>query len=209
VADILLDNQSAPTTPAASKSVIWVDSTTKKQVQTDDSGAHWGTLSRNSSTASQTLGVGDTYVTNSGLLIPSFGMKAGQLYRWWITLSKTAAGTAAAVVTVRIGAGQSTSDTARLTLTQATAQTAQAVSAIMLVVCQVRNVSATGVLAGAFSFTQTYGSTAGFFGFGFGIDAVASSFDNTAVNGQYVGLSVNAGASSAWTTTVVHSELIG
>src|SRR5882724_1949284 len=103
MAQLLIDNQTAPTTPAASKSVLWVDSTTKKLVQTDDTGRHLGFLSRNDATASQALGTGNTYVTNSGLLIPSFGMKAGQLYRWTISLSKTAAGVAAAVVGISIG----------------------------------------------------------------------------------------------------------
>lgn len=212
MADILIDNQSLPSTPAAGKSVIFVDSTTKRICQLDDTGRVCGFLSRNDATASQGAGfVADTYVTNSGLLIPSFGMKAGQLYRWTITLSKTAAGTAAAVVTVRIGAAQTTSDTARLTLTQAAAeaQSALVASAILSVVVGVRNISATGVIAGAFGFTQTYQATAGNLAFGGGIDGVSSTFDNTTLAGQYVGLSITGGTSAAWTLTHVAAELIG
>lgn len=209
MADILIDNQAFPSTPAASKSVIFVDSTTKKLALTDDAGIVRGSLSRNASTASQALGTGDTYVTNSGLLIPSVGMKAGQLYKWTISLSKTAGGTAAAVVTIRTGANQSTADTSRLALTQTFAQSAQVCGGIMFVFFGVRNVSATGVIAGAFGFTQTYGNTAAFQGLGSGIDGVGASFDNSAMAGLYVGLSINAGAASAWTTTHVDAELVG
>jgi hypothetical protein len=210
VADILIDNQTAPTTPASGKSVLWIDSTTKYLVQTNDTGRHTGDFSRNDATASQGAGFAtDTYVTNSGLLIPSFGMKAGQLYRWWISLSKTAAGTTAAAVTVRIGTGQATSDTARLTLTQGVAQAANAVSALLIVFVGVRNVGASGVIAGGFGFTQSYGTTAGTQGFGNGADGVSSTFDNSALAGNYVGLSINGGTSAAWTISHVAAELIG
>ena len=37
---ILIDNQTAPSTPASGKSVIWIDSTTKKLAQTDDGGTY-------------------------------------------------------------------------------------------------------------------------------------------------------------------------
>ena len=40
MADILIDNQTAPSTPASGKSVLWVDSTTKKFLQTDDELVH-------------------------------------------------------------------------------------------------------------------------------------------------------------------------
>lgn len=205
-----MDNESTPTTPAASKSILWVDSTVKKFVQTDDQGIHHGNLSRNNATASQTLAAANTFVTNSGILIPGFGMQAGQIYRWMISLSKTAAGTAAAVVAISIGAAQSTADTIRLTLTQAAAeaQSALVASALLIILVQVRNVGAAGVIAGGFGFTQTYQATAGNLAFGGGNDAVSSTFDNSAVAGQYVGLQINAGASSAWTTTAVAAELI-
>lgn len=204
MADILMDNQAAPTTPASSKSVWWVDQTSKKAVVTDDSGHHYGTLSRNNATASQGAGfAADTYVTNSGLLIPSFGMQAGQLYRWFISLSKTAAGTAATILQVRIGAAQTTGDTSRLSLTATVAQTAAVAEGLIVVTIGVRLVSASGVIAGGF------GVMANGPGLGGGKDGVSSTFDNTAVSGQYVGLSINGGASAAWTLTHVAAELIG
>jgi hypothetical protein len=169
----------------------------------DDAGLVRGSLSRNAATASQGPGfAADTYVTNSGILIPSMGMKAGQLYRWTITLSKTAAGTAAAVVTVRIGSTQTTSDTSRLALTTSTAQTAAVAEGIIFVAVGVRSVSATGVIAGGFAVAAPEG-------LGGGKDGVSSTFDNSALAGQYVGISINGGASAAWTITHVDAELIG
>jgi hypothetical protein len=190
--------------------LLWVDSTTKKLVSLDDAGRPNGLLSRNDATASQGAGfAADTYVTNSGILIPSTGMKVGQLYKWEISLSKTAAGTAAAVVTVRVGSNQSTADTSRLALTQGVAQAANAVSALLTCFVGVRSVSASGVIAGGFGFTQSYGTTAGTQGFGNGADGASAGFDNSALAGQYVGLSINGGASAAWTITHCAAYLIG
>src|SRR5262245_9720746 len=123
MADILIDNQGAPTTPASGKSIIYVDSTTKKLVQRDDGGIDRGILSKNAVVASQALGTADTYVTSSDILIPGSGMQVGQTYQWGIWISKTAASTAAAVITWRIGSAASTGDTSRASITSA-AQTA-------------------------------------------------------------------------------------
>lgn len=201
MADILLDNQAAPTTPAAGKSVLWVDSTTKKLIQTDDGGAHRGMISKNFATASQGAGfASDTYITNSGILIPSYGMQQGQVYRWWVSMSKTGAGVATPIAQVRIGSNQSTADTSRLTLT-GTAAAATASGGHMIVTAMVRTVSASGVLVGGLGFSNSL--------FGGGADAVSSTFDNTALAGLYVGLSFNAGASASYTIDGVHAELIG
>jgi hypothetical protein len=205
MADVLMDNESVPTTPAAGKSILYVDNLTKALAQVNDAGRVSGSLSRNDATASQAGFAADTYVTNSGLLLPSCGMKAGMMFRWFITASKTAAGVAAATYIIRIGAAQAIGDTARLTLT-AGAQTGVADNGLLIVVASVRNIGASGVIAGAASWAKTQAGTAGFGG---SIDGVSGTFDNTALAGQYVGLSLNGGASAAWTLTAVSSELIG
>lgn len=203
MADILLDAQTAPSTPASGKAVLWIDSTTKKFVNTDDGGIHRGILSGNRSTASQGAGfASDTYVTNSGILIPSFGMQAGQVYRWFISLSKTAAGTAAAVYTFRIGSNQSTADTSRLALTATVAATAAIAEGLLIASLVVRNVGASGVIAGG------VGIAANGPGLGGGKDGASSTFDNSALAGQFIGLSINGGTSAAWTITSVSAELV-
>src|ERR1700730_5135368 len=153
-ADILLDNELAPSTPAASKSVIWVDSTTKKgPLQTDDSGVVHGIISTHynpSGTASLALGTTDQYIPNSNLILPAYGMQVGMMFRWYITVSKTANGVATPIFTVRIGTGLSTADTSRLVITGA-AQTAVLGGGILFIGVEVRTVSATGIIVGNFT----------------------------------------------------------
>jgi hypothetical protein len=203
MADILMDSQAVPVTPAAGKAVIWLDATTKKLVVTDDAGIHNGLLSKKSSVGTVTPNAADTYITDSDLLIPSFGMKAGQLYRWTMTVTKTAAGTAAAIFQVRIGAARTTGDTSRASATQTTAQTGAVSSGIIHVTCQVRSVSATGQLV------VGVGVQSNNVGLGSGITNLPATFDNTALAGQYVGLSINPGASGVWTIDSVIAELVG
>lgn len=194
MADVLIDNQTAPTTPSGGKSVIWVDSTTKKLVTTDDTGIHrGGVLSKSNATAQQTGFAADTYLAGSAVPIPSFGFQIGQLYEWRVGVQKTAAGTAAIAINVRIGSAGTTADTARLTLTQTVAQAATAAGSIFVVMVQVRSVSATGVITGAFA------PIGGSLAFGSGIQAASSTFDDSALGGQLIGLSLNGGASAAYT----------
>lgn len=205
MADILIDNEGAPSTPAASKSVLWVDSTTKKFVQTDDSGKRHGLLSANFSTASQSPTVStDIYLTNSDILVPSFGMEAGQLYRWMFTATKTATGTTAYVATLRLGTNKSTADTARATLTANQVQTAAISHAQFYVEVLVRSVSASGQLIAAINCASSVGTTAT--GFGGGVVNVPATFDNSAVAGNSLGLSVNTQA-GAWTIDAMYAWL--
>lgn len=208
MADILIDNQATPSTPAAGKSVLYVDSTTKRLISLDDTGLPRATfLSANDSTASQTLGTANTYVTNSGILIPSMGMKPGMLFRWDIFYTKTAASTATVAYTVVIGSTQTTSDTVRATLTSV-AQTAAVDGGLFRFCFHIRSVGASG--ATAFNFSIGGKVAANAVGFGSSaLDVVPSTFDNSALAGQYVGLCINPGASSAWTSTMVECKLTG
>lgn len=204
MADILMDNQTMPTTPAASKSVVYVDSTTKKLVTLDDSGKAQGVLSTISSAsgvASQSIVTSDTYLTKSEIQIPASGMQVGQLYEWHIIVTKNATGTSAPVFTVRTGTNASTADTSRLVLTGAAA-TAATGGGVIIVSVQVRTVSASGVIVGNFVVPQLS------FGAGQQTTAVSGTFDNTALQGQYLDLSVNPGAAT-YTVDAVKGFLLG
>lgn len=204
MADILLDNEALPATPAAGKSVTFVDSTTKRLVSIDDGGTVRGILSRNFSTASQALGAADTYVTNSGILIPSCGFQVGVTVRWLISASKTAAGVAAAVYILRLGVNQALADAAILTLTATVIQTAAVDNGLLLVTAVLRSVGAAAVIAGVAAWAK---SQAGTVGFGGSIDGVSAGFDSTGRAGQFLGLSINSGAAAAWTVTSVQADL--
>jgi hypothetical protein len=192
MADVLIDNQVAPSTPAAGKSVIWVDSTSKNLVQTDDAGNHHGILSSNTATAAQgALATTEVYLTSSNLLIPSFGLTAGMLLVWYIQAVKTAASTAAPIWTWRVGAAGAIGDTSRIAATSTQAQTAVASDGTLVATVTVRTGGASGVLVGS--------GPSGAPGFGGGGLLASGAFDLTTLGGQYIGLTVTTGASAAWT----------
>lgn len=202
----LPDVMTSPGTPASGKAYLWVDSTTKRLVTTDDAGKRKsGNLSSNFSTATQTPATStDVYLTNSGIVVPSWGMEAGQLYRWVFTAVKTATGTTAYVATVRLGANQSTADTGRSTLTANQVQTAAVSHALFYVEVFIRSVSATGQIVAGINCASSVGTTAT--GFGGGVVNVPATFDNSAVGGQFLGLSINTQA-GAWTIDALRGWL--
>jgi len=60
----------------------------------------------------------DTYISGSALDLDALGSpRVGRRYSWRLLISKTAAGTATPVITVRVGTAGTTGDTARATLT--------------------------------------------------------------------------------------------
>jgi hypothetical protein len=162
-------------------------------------------LSKNFSTASQGAGfASDTYVTNSGLLVPTSGLVAGMRVTWRLTATKTAAGTATPIYTIRLGAAGTVADTAILALT-AVAQTAAADDGTLTVTGVLRDADASSVLVGSAAWQKALATAVGFGGAG--ISGVSSAFDATGRAGQYFGLSINGGASAAWTVTSVYATL--
>lgn len=150
----------------------------------------------------------DTYITSSALQV-SHEIRVGTVFEWEFEAEKTAAGTATPVYTVRVGTNASTADTARLTLTGA-AQTAAADKAKIKITVTVRSISATGVIRGHVHLQHNLAAT-GFANTPAGFDLVggtSAAFDNTALAGKYVGLSINAGASAAWTIEQLTARII-
>jgi hypothetical protein len=207
VADILLDEQTVPSTPSAGQGIWYFDSTISLPFYVDDAGRKWG-RSHNASTASQGAGFAtDTYVTNSDLGIPSFGVQAQTIFEWLISASKTAAGTATPIYQVRIGANKTTADTSRLTLT-GPAQIGTADVGLLSILVTVRSVGAGGVIQGAVNWSHN-GAATGFANNDSGsVEATSAAFDNSALQGLFVGLSINGGASAAWTITQVRAQAI-
>jgi len=163
------------------------------------------------SSAAQTLGTGDTYVTGSGVTLEAGRLKQTSFYRCVIDLTKTAAGTATAVVTLRMGTLGTTGDAAICTFTLPTAQTAAADNGIFVVYANMRSVgSGTSAVAEGVLEIRRTGTTAGFLSTG-GLQFMApqrvtsSGFNSTTVT--RVGVSINAGASSAWTTQLVQADI--
>lgn len=195
MAELLLDEQGFPSTPSSGKLICFPDSSNSEWLQRNDAGKFLGDQSA-STTAQIASHSADTYY--KGLQLPSFSMQAGMIFEWYFPVTKTA-GTAGPVYTIRIGANQSTADTARLTIT-GPAQTAVADTGFIRVMVTCRSVAVAGVLTGMAWLQHNLAATglantpAGFSL----VQATSAGFDNTALGGQYIGLSVNPGASGAW-----------
>lgn len=166
-----------------------------------------GGTAPNYSTAAQSGFATDTYVTGSNVAVPfGLGLSPGTRYRCTFYATKTAAGTAAAVFTVRIGTAGTVADTSRLAMTADIAQTAAVASGTITVEFTVRSQSATGVIAGSVGVAAGSGV-----GLGSGAGATSSAFDNTVATlttASFIGLSINGGASAAWTISSVFAEVI-
>ena len=195
MAEILLDEQTFPSAPSSGKMIVYPDSSNSQWLQRNDAGTFLGDMSL-AKTAQIASHSADTYYL--GMQLPSFSMQAGMVFEWYFPVTKTA-GTATPIYTIRIGANQSVADTARLTIT-GPAQTAVADTGFIRVMVTVRNVGAAGVLQGMAWLQHNLAATglantpAGFSL----VQATSAGFDNTALQGQYIGLSVNPGTSGAW-----------
>lgn len=195
MADILIDAQSFPSTPAAGQMVLWPDSSNKQWVQKNDAGLYLGDQSK-ATVAVIASHSADTYYL--GLQLPSFGMQAGMVFEWYFPVTKTA-GTATPIYQVRIGGAGTIADTSRLSIT-GPAQTAVADTGFIRVMVTCRSVGAAGVLRG-FVWLQHNLAATGLANTPAGFSLVqgtSAGFDNSALGGQFVGLSVNPGASGAW-----------
>lgn len=183
-----------------------IDGGVSKKITLAQIDAYVGPI-RNAATAGQTLGTGDTYVTNSRLVLPQGRIQAGSVYRARIVITKTAAGVATPVFTLRTGTAGSTADTSRLAYT-GVAQTAVIDTAYLELHCTFRAVGASAVLASWLRFDHDLAAT----GFanatrGFQGQSVSAAFDSTSAS-MGIGLSINAGAASAWTIQQCYCELV-
>lgn len=204
MADILLDVQSAPSTPASGQMVLYGDSSNKQWFQKNDAGIYLGDQS-GSITSQIASHSADTYY--KGLTLPSFGMQAGMVIEWYFPVTK-GGGTATPIYRIRLGGAGTTADTARLTIT-GPAQTAVADTGFVRVMVTVRSVGASGVLQGVVWLQHNLAAT-GLANTPAGLSIVegtAAGFDNSAVGGQILGLSVDPGASGAWVVNQVLARI--
>lgn len=161
----------------------------------------------NASTANQTGFATDTYLAGSDIAIPQGKIKVGTKYRVKFNAVKTAAGTGSPVISVRVGTAGSVADTARAALTFA-AQTSAIDEGQFDIECVFRQsgasalIQALGRLAHRLTITGLNSTAGNTF-----VINTGAAFDITGPNLK-IGLSVNAGASAAWTISVVSAELI-
>lgn len=210
MADLLLDTQGTPAAPAAGKVLVYPDSSTKQLTTRNELGVcnSLGGLIVGANTADVVANAVDTYLTGSLLTIPQHLLQAGTILKWRLAMTKTAAGVAAPVWSVRVGTAGAIGDTARLTFTSASLQTAAIDAGFVEITCVLRNTGAAGVLAGALTLMHN-GNAAGFASIPMiVVQATSAGFDTTVASTK-IGISVNPGAAGVWTHQVVLAEMSG
>jgi hypothetical protein len=154
----------------------------------------------------------DTYLAGSCITIPTAGgWQVGTQYRLIFDLIKTAAGTAAFTITIRLGTAGTTSDAALITLTFG-AGTAAADTGLFEVLITFRTVGSgtAAVLRGLARCTHALSATGlistGASGCGIVLGA-SGGFDSSTQT--KIGVSINGGTSFSGTCTMVQAELLG
>ena len=210
MADTKISALPAVTSPTDASEVPVNEGGTSKKVTLNQLTAYFEQRGRqtNASVANQTGFAADTYLTGSDVAIPSGRLQAKSMYRVRFNVTKTAAGTAAPVVNVRLGTAGTTADTSRATLTFG-AQTALVDEGFVEAYVVFRTVgSGTTAVIQAVGFFQKELNTAT----GLGptpnqhVTVTSAGFDST-VAGLRIGISVNGGTSAAWTVNLVQAEL--
>jgi len=166
----------------------------------------WNNKSRlqyNNSTGTQAITANTaTYLTGSA--ITNANIKAGTVVTWTVSVTKTAAGTAAPLWSVRFGTTSTTADTAILNFT-GNAQTAIADTGKITIECVFRTVGASAVLVGHYMLVHLLPTTGLSTGQG-GVFTTSAGFNSTTA-GAFLGLVLNTGASSAWTVNQVNVKI--
>lgn len=205
MADILLDVQSAATTPSAGQAVLAINSTTKR-IQTVDDAGYKRTLGFfNFSTTSQAPAAASrTYITGSNIAFPAGALQVGTLLRWSFDVTKTGAGTAASTFDICFGTAGTTADTARVSFTKP-AGTAVIDTGQVDIQCIVRGpVGASGVAVGHFRLTHNLASTGHAQIPVVDVTTVSSAFDITTPTN--IGICMTSGASDAITIQLCIAE---
>jgi hypothetical protein len=175
------------------------------------SSTNWNTFNNkskllfNNSTAPQSISAATvTYLTSSN--ITTANIVAGTIVTWQISVTKTAAGTATPIFTVRFGTTSSTSDSTLLTFTGA-AQTAAIDTGMFTIQCTFRTIGSgtSAVLVGNYTLVHQLATTGLSVGQG-GAFATSAGFDSTTAN-AFLGITLNSGASAVWTVNQVNVKI--
>lgn len=168
------------------------------------------TVEQTFNTSSDVLNTGfavDTWVGGSDLLVPAMGWQHGSMLEWVLVATKTAAGLVPPAFTVRGGGNRSTADTSITTLTS-NAQTAATDSAIITITAALQGLAAGSGTLHVTLFLQHMNAATGFANVGNVIVDQNATVTVPSYANQYLSLSLNAGASAAWTITQVRAHAL-
>lgn len=205
--------ETAPGTNTAGYVIDYPDASTRRLASRDESGfiTVYPYLLSNASRSAVTGYATDTYLAGSVITIPTAGdWSESQTYYCLFDMTKTAAGTAAFTVNVRMGTLGTTGDASVLALAFAVG-TAAIDKGRFDVQITFRAVGSgtTAVVAGfmgcSHSLAATGLITTGASGYG-QVDGTGAGFNSTTQT--KIGISVNGGASFSGTNTIVQAQLV-
>jgi hypothetical protein len=162
----------------------------------------------NGNGATQSTGLSaDTYVTNSGLLIPTGRIQVGTFARWTLNVNKTSvAGVATPIINVRVGTLGTTSDTSRAALTFA-AQTAVADEGFIQVIAFYKAAGASASVQAIGNLTHRLAATGLSTSNASAVQNAGSTHDVTGA-GLIIGISINLGTSFTGSINLNVAELV-
>lgn len=161
----------------------------------------------NASTASVSAGyASDTYLAGSGILIPTQRPRVGTRYRWTFDMTKTAAGTATPIITLRYGTNGGTTADGSLGTMTFSAGTAATDTGVFVVEAQYRSIGSGTSAVLAVTARLVSQPTTGLSSLIHAVSLVTSGHDSTTAN-TTIGLSFNGGTSFSGTNTQVQAEM--
>jgi hypothetical protein len=207
MADLLVDTQGTPASPSAGKALLYPDSSSKQWTGKNENGRcfSFDGAVRNWNTADVVANAADTYLVGSSIAIPQHLLQAGATFKWRFVFTKTAAGLATPIWSVRVGTLGTIADVARLVFT-GPAQTAVIDTGIVEINAVLRNIGAAGVLAGGLELVHNLATTGIATSQAPCLQTTSAGFDTTVAN-LIVGVSCNPGSAGVWTHQTVVAEM--
>lgn len=208
MADTKISALSAASAPASADLVALVQGGVSKQASVGQLAAYpgMGGLYNAATTATAAGFASDTYLAGSAISVPAT-LQQFSIYRCMFYATKTAAGTATPILTLRYGVNATTADTARCVLTF-TAQTGAIDTGMFETTFIFVNVGSgtAASIKGIGKISHSLAAT-GFANVNNGLTTnTGGGFDSTVANSK-IGMSVNGGTSAAWTIQMVQAEL--
>ena len=206
MAEIDLTNISASSisTPASGVTATFVDVIDKKIRRKDDTGFVDSYLQNFSTTAQSPVASTRTYITGTNFKVAGQKLQVGSQFRWFFTLTKTAAGAATSTIDIAVGTAGTTADTARVSFIKPIGSVI-ADEGTIAVNAVVRSIGASGVIVGEFTMLHN-GNTSGHMTVPMAVlNTISAGFDMTVVALQ-VGLCITTGAGDVVTIQMVQSE---
>lgn len=215
---LTLNSTIEPQVPAAGKISIYADNSIDGAASIraiNPSGNNFSLApSRNFAVAAQTFPTATPYyIVGSALQIPGNRIQLGSAFSWRFPITKTAAGVATSLYTVRAGTTGTLSDAAVLSFTKP-AGTADADEGVIEIFVSARAIGAAGILVGEFlldhvGIAPPTGSLNGHINTVTSRIAAVSAPFNMNVANLIVGLAVTTGAADVITTQFIQSKIEG